>query len=53
MSLFIYFPNPTFAFYAIGLVAFLGENIQGRKPLRSSCVKFNHAEKEKFERYFI
>jgi hypothetical protein len=53
MSLFIFFPTPTFVYYAMWLVAFLGENIQGRKPLRTSCVKFNQAEKEKFERYFI
>jgi hypothetical protein len=53
MSLIIFFPTPTFAYYAMWLVTFLGENIQGRKPLRISCVKFNQAEKEKIERYFI
>jgi hypothetical protein len=53
MSLFIFFPTPTFAYYAMCLVAFLGDNIQGRKPLRTSCVKLNQVEKEKFERCFI
>jgi hypothetical protein len=31
----------------------LGENIQGRKPLRTSCVKFNQAEKEKLRATFF
>lgn len=47
MRLFIFFPTPTFAYYAMWVVAFLGENIQGRKPLRTSCVKIQSSWKGK------